>query len=96
MEPVNWIITKVFIIIKESNYAIEHEKIKFEKFFEDYKNKKLNIYNFENSKKLHSFYLRAVIINQEFLEIPTLLLNFKNDTKYDLTLKRKEFNSMKN
>ena len=84
-----------YIVIKDCDFKINHEKINFQEFLRFFQNNKLKDPNFENNKKLHRFYVKAVIINKKFVDIPTLFNDFKKDTEIDLCLTRTEINNIK-
>ena len=75
-----------FIIIKNCDYNINHDNIKFEKFYDDFNKNNLKSYNFKDNKKLKKYFIKSININKQFKDIPSANIIFHNFTGLDLIL----------
>ena len=86
--------TKEKVIIEKCDKNINHENISFEKFHNLYKHKKLNEINFD-IKKYHRFYVKCLLMEDEYIDIPTTIEKFKKDIKRNILLSNHEISIIK-
>ena len=81
-------------IITKCNSDIDHQCITYEHFFEIYKKKKFADIDFK-IKKYHRYYIKALIQNNDFTDIPNAIDKFKKDTGYNILLSKQDISVIK-
>lgn len=70
--------TKEITIITKCDKNIKHDELTLEEFQTKYKIKNFEGINFD-LKKYHRFYIKAMILSEKFIDIPTAIKEFKKE-----------------